>query len=139
MKALSIRQPWVWAVLHAGKPVENRCWSTRYRGPILLHASAGMTRAEYGDFLVDYQNIEMGHRDFVDPTHSRFGKETHVDVPAFEELPRGGIVGKARIVDCVTEHPSPWFFGQFGFVLEDVEPLPFRPLKGSLGLFEVSL
>jgi len=23
MKALSIKQPWVWAILHAGKDVEN--------------------------------------------------------------------------------------------------------------------
>lgn len=139
MKALSIRQPWIWAILYAGKPVENRCWPTRHRGEILLHASAGLTRAEYRDFLVDYESIEMGHRDFADPSHPRFGRATHVDVPAFEELQRGGIVGKARIVDCVTDHPSPWFFGPFGFVLEDVEPLPFRPLKGSLGLFEVTL
>jgi hypothetical protein len=138
MKALSIRQPWVWAILHAGKRIENRCWYTRYRGPILLHAAQGMTRSDYFDFVDTYRSIEMGHRDFADPSHPRFRKETHVDVPSFDELQRGGIVGKARIVDCVTEHASPWFFGPNGFVLEDVEPLPFRPLKGSLGLFEVA-
>ena len=26
MKALSIQQPWAWAILHAGKRVENRTW-----------------------------------------------------------------------------------------------------------------
>ena len=39
MKALSIRQPWAWAIIHAGKDVENRPWGTRYRGPLLIHAS----------------------------------------------------------------------------------------------------
>jgi hypothetical protein len=38
MKALSIQQPWAWAIIHAGKRVENRTWSTRFRGPFFIHA-----------------------------------------------------------------------------------------------------
>ena len=38
MKALSVRAPWWWAILH-GKPVENRDWHTNFRGVVLLHAS----------------------------------------------------------------------------------------------------
>ena len=34
MKALSIHQPWAWAILNAGKTVENRTWSTNYQGPL---------------------------------------------------------------------------------------------------------
>lgn len=26
MKALTVRQPWAWAIVHAGKDVENRTW-----------------------------------------------------------------------------------------------------------------
>lgn len=37
MKALSVRAPWWWAILH-GKPVENRDWYTNVRGRVLLHA-----------------------------------------------------------------------------------------------------
>lgn len=47
MKALSIRQPWAWAIVNAGKRVENRTWETRYRGPILIHAAKGVTKREY--------------------------------------------------------------------------------------------
>lgn len=50
-------------------------------------------------------------------------------------LPRGGIVGMARIVDCVTEMDSTWFFGRYGFVLCDAFPLPLVPCKGVLGFF----
>lgn len=39
MKAISIQQPWAWAILHAGKDVENRTWRTTYRGPVAIHAS----------------------------------------------------------------------------------------------------
>ena len=40
MKALSVRAPWWWAILH-GKPVENRDWYTRVRGRVALHAVPG--------------------------------------------------------------------------------------------------
>lgn len=39
MKALSIRQPWAWRILHEGKDIENRDWPTRFRGTFLIHAS----------------------------------------------------------------------------------------------------
>ena len=34
MKALSIRQPWSWLILHGGKDIENRSWRTNVRGPV---------------------------------------------------------------------------------------------------------
>lgn len=52
-------------------------------------------------------------------------------------MPRGGVVGIARIVDCVTEMDSSWFFGKFGFVLRDAMPLPLIPCKGALGFFRL--
>ena len=57
-------------------------------------------------------------------------------VPRRDELPLGGIVGAAEIVDCVTRSDSPWFFGKFGFVLRNVKPLPFEPCRGQLGFFD---
>lgn len=117
MKVLSIRQPWAWCILH-GKPVENRNLWTSYRGPLGIHAAKGMTRDEYEEC-----------RDFA----AGLG----LTVPPMPDLPRGGIVGRANLVDCVTSHASPWFFGRYGLVLADVKPLPFVPLKGALGLFDV--
>jgi hypothetical protein len=50
----------------------------------------------------------------------------------------GAIIGIVDVVDCVTQHPSPWFCGPNGLVLRDpvkfVEPFAF---KGQLGLFDV--
>jgi hypothetical protein len=39
MKILSIRQPWLSLILSGDKDIENRTWSTNYRGMIALHAS----------------------------------------------------------------------------------------------------
>jgi hypothetical protein len=46
MRALSIRQPWAWAILHAGKDIENRDWkpgnpARRFRGSFLIHGRDG--------------------------------------------------------------------------------------------------
>lgn len=38
-RALSITRPWPDLILHHGKTVENRTWTTRYRGPLILHAA----------------------------------------------------------------------------------------------------
>ena len=50
--ALSVRQPWAWAIIHADKDIENRSWQAvnhglRQRGRICIHAAKGMTRDEY--------------------------------------------------------------------------------------------
>lgn len=120
MKALSIRQPWAWLIIHGGKDIENRTWATKHRGRILVHASQGMSRPEY-----DAAKI-------VADTNSAY-------LPDFENLKRGGNIGSVEVVDCVDQSSSLWFFGPYGFVLRDPQPLPFTSMKGRLGLFEVNL
>lgn len=39
MKALSVRQPWAYQILHGEKKIEYRSWATDYRGPILICTS----------------------------------------------------------------------------------------------------
>lgn len=48
MRALTVRQPWAWAILHGGKDVENRIRNLAgsYRGPVAIHA--GKTIDETG-------------------------------------------------------------------------------------------
>lgn len=119
MKALSIRQPWAWLIVHGGKDIENRSWHTKYRGRFLVHASGGMTRDEYAD----------GYR---------FALECGVtDLPRYEELQRGGIIGSVELVDSVDTSTSPWYMGQKAFVLRDPKYLPFIPYRGQLQFFEV--
>jgi hypothetical protein len=123
--ALSIRQPWVWCILFGGKKVENRKWRTHYRGPILLHAAQGMTYAEYDDAQETWVKALL-----------RGVAPRGVPFPAAADLKRGGIVGRADLTDVITESDDPYFFGKFGFVLENARPLPFTPCNGRLGFFK---
>ena len=40
------------------------------------------------------------------------------------------------LLHCVERSRSPWFFGRFGFVLENVQPVDFIPVRGALGFFD---
>jgi hypothetical protein len=117
LKAISLRQPWAWLVLHGGKDIENRSWPTDYRGPLAIHAG----KAKMPEDMV--QEIE-----------DTYG----VEVPR-GQLVYGAIIGLVDLVDCVTSHPSKWFDGPYGFVLATPRPIKPVPMPGQLGLFTVRL
>ena len=128
MIALSIRQPWAWLIVNGFKDIENRDWSTNFRGQFLVHAGLKLTVADYDAAMLF---IEC----FVDPV-------LLAKVPPMAELPLGGVVGVARLVDCVQDIPSPWFTGAaragYGFVLQHAMPIPFVPWKGRQGFFNIN-
>lgn len=133
MKALSLRQPWAWSVIHAGKRVENRTWNTAFRGEFLIHAAKS--------FIVDEVESSL-----------RWIAETFDVTSASRKYPLGGIVAVAvldgvlrpgndadraallasRFVDLRWHMPE-----QYGFVLRDVRPTPFIPCRGMQGFFPV--
>ena len=118
MKALSIRQPWAWLIVNGYKDIENRSWSTDFRGRIYVHAGK---RVKQGDF--------PEQRDYI-------RRESGLILP--EELPLGAIVGEVTIADCVDTSSNPWFCGPYGFLLSSPvaykDPIPYR---GQLGFFQV--
>ena len=136
MKALSIRQPWAWAVTRAGKRIETRtAWTnSRYRGPLLIHAAKGMTRDEYDD-AIDFMVEDAGVPRIITPHR--------------ESLIRGAIIGRCDVVDVIERGASEeevkrkhgeqarWWMGGFALVLDNVEHTRIVPFTGMLGFFEV--
>lgn len=91
-----------------------------------------------------HQGKDVENRDW--PTRGRGWFVVHAGVskseidkddPEESAMPRGGVVGMARIVDCVEQMESRWFFGKYGFVLRDAFPLPLIPCRGMLGFFHL--
>jgi hypothetical protein len=111
MKAISVKQPWAFLIVNGNKDIENRSWPTKYRGHVFIHASKEID-----------QSAKQLYRDLIPA--SVYSKEN-----------LGGIVGGVTIADCVEKHESKWFQGPHGFVLADAYPLPFRALRGRLGIF----
>lgn len=127
--ALSVRQPWAWAIIHAGKDIENRSTAAVNHGMtcrrIAIHASKGMTREEY----------EEG-RDFINDVLFRQGRIGSTPRP--DELARGALIGSVSVIDIVKSSDSLWWMGPRGLVLRDAcawsNPIP---CAGALGYFDL--
>lgn len=130
--ALSVRQPWAWAIIHAGKDIENRDWRApnpglKFRGRVAIHASSGMGRDEFEDAIDTIDGIASAHV---------------TRMPRAVELVRGAIIGSVEVVDIVrgkafdggSQH-GPWFVGPVGLKLADPVPCEPIPCKGQLGFF----
>lgn len=116
LPCISVRQPWADLIVDGVKDIENRTWPTDFRGAILVHAPR----------KVDW------------PAADRFRDSLPIGPMGEYEPVIGAIVGVAELVGCVSGHPSRFFQGPYGFVLERPARLPEPvPAPGRLGIFNV--
>lgn len=122
MSCLSIREPWATLIVLGLKPVENRTWWSNHRGPLLIHASRTFEKDDWvwiqNAFPIDAVKVMESLKT------AKFGS--------------GEIIGSVNMIECVRIHPSPYFFGPFGFVFENAIRFDqFIPYRGQYGIFEV--
>jgi hypothetical protein len=143
-KALTVKQPWAWAIIRGLKTVENRSRPTKHRGTLYIHAGKGW--AEEGVKAIDALRTPMGFQEY--PLQ-------HI----WEEPARataGMIIGTVNVIDCHhadecwtgsvdksgavhEEHCSDWAMsGHYHWVLANARPLacPF-PETGKLGIWNL--
>lgn len=119
MRALTVRQPWAWAIVHGGKDVENRSQAWSYRGPLAIHAGLAP--------LEKHNMASRRHREL-------HGSETPT------ELVFGAFIGVVDLIDadaCLSGTCSPWAIpGCVHLQLANSRPLA-RPIpcRGRLGLW----
>lgn len=163
MKAISLWQPWASAIALGAKRIETRHWSTRYRGPLAIHAAKRVNKNELIYYACCWNWCGAMRRDFGTG-------------PMWETLPFGAIVATCDLTDCrptgsfrggeldEPRYPDRGGFardgtrqihaayawterqmgdfglGRYGWVLENIVALPKPlPCKGSQGFFEVRL
>ena len=121
MKALSLKQPWATLIVAGIKPIENRTWSSSYRGRLLIHASQNWDEEGAKWIVAHFPELK-----------GMIYHSNHL---------KGKIIGQVEMVDCVESYDSPWFFGPYGFVFNKAYEF-YReqaiPYKGQLQIFEVS-
>jgi hypothetical protein len=116
MKALSVCQPWAWAIVHGIKTIENRWRRTHYRGPLVIHASRSRRYCQG-----DYSQLLPG-------------------LPAWDELDYGALIGVVEVIGCVPleeVEDDPFAVGPWCWILRRprrIQPVPF---KGQVSLFNV--
>lgn len=143
MRCLTIRQPWVWAILRGGKDVENR---TNKRGaaaakaqfnrpgPVLLHAGGHLDGQDAFRRAAALSRVEM-------PIFGAPGAGTATELGAFVALAR--IAGVHLADECWDpirrRFCSPWADPNAAHIqLTDVRELAF-PVEypGRLGLWQI--
>ena len=137
MIALTIQQPWAWAIANAGKDIENRTWPPPRKfigSTIAIHAgktfdrdSANAVRAIREAILRDSDKYSITERFALIHVAGQVP-----DSPS--ECAMGAIVAIATIVGVSYRSSSPWFAGPYGWLLDNIkrldEPVPCRGAHG---------
>ena len=120
--ALTIHQPWAAMIIAGLKSIENRSWSTQVRGKIYIHAGLHhLNEVDMASFIHTYREAGVSDQEIK---------------KAIEEHGQyGGILGTVNLVNCVTNSADPWFYGNFGFVLESPQPFDFVRCRGRQKFF----
>lgn len=129
MKAITLHQPWASLIAFGLKPFETRSWTTRYRGPLAIHA-ARTTRGLAGGRGM--QEIEAAL--------AAAGER-------LETLPLGVVVctacldavwpTEAVVADGLADAFGDYAAGRYAWYLRDIRRLdPPVPARGRQGLSE---
>lgn len=144
MKAISMWQPHGSLLTTGAKPFETRGWSTKFRGPILIHAAQRFKAAE-----MRYWLRHLEYRGGLAPL---IGLPVNFDVPPgeipFDAIPRGAFIGVAELVDCIPVEKmtseqktrsrgfGDFRAGRFAWEMADVKRFKTPiPAKGHQGFF----
>jgi hypothetical protein len=96
--ALTVHQPWAWALGHGCKTVENRTWKLGYRGPLWLHA--GKTWDEAGETSPLVQAAWHEHAGPAPVLSRRFGTEDVPSGPGSTQIRFGAVLALLEVVGC---------------------------------------
>jgi hypothetical protein len=137
-------QPWAMLVALGENSIETRSWSTRYRGPLAIHAAKAFPQDARALCKLEPYRSVLARGGFS----------------SAEELPRGGVIALAELTDVIAftrtslrdtrkraaqgllpEHEADFGDfspGRYGFVLTRVRKLSTPvPAKGMLGVWTV--
>jgi hypothetical protein len=144
VKAITVWQPWAWAITHGGKDVENRSRAASHRGLLAIHAGKHWD----DDGAADHRVIEAVSKDrqpggFYDPMlkveiDTSTGRILRL-LPDDQRFVLGAIVAVAELVDVTRAGPAPWAQpGQVHWLLANARPLAEPvPCRGQLNVWEV--
>jgi hypothetical protein len=130
VKALTVQQPWAWAIAAGHKDVENRTWITKHRGPLAVHSSKTWDR----------QGMQACRSVLEDMGVVRPGEQ----VGDRHLLHTGLVLAVVELVDVCDDRRcrcSAWgAIGMAHWKLRDARPLSSPvPATGRQGLWDIDL
>lgn len=127
IKALSLSRPWTTLILAGHKNIENRTWSTKYLGPLIIHGAQSWDGDNAAALAVSIL------------TGTQLAGIPPLDYDAGNDHPLGylGVVDLIRVCNGECFSCGPWAFkGCHHWKFTDPRPFPAPiPGAGRLGLF----
>lgn len=120
IKGLTLHRPWGYAITYLDKRVENRpypCFLNR--GDYIAIHNGKAWDEEGAAFVRSLNSSEL----IANPTQ--------------ETDPPGMIIAIARYCETVEYSDSPWFFGKYGWVLDEVTAIDPVPCRGQQRLWDL--
>lgn len=113
MKAISLLQPWASLIAIGAKKIETRSWSTKYRGPLAIHASKKLWK--FMEYLPEERLIGLTLW------------ETGL-YHTLKDLPHGAVIATCNLVDVRYMLQGKLFRYENGAVIAGGEiPMPGEP------------
>lgn len=137
MRACTLWNPWAWAVISAGKDVENRPRSLGYVGEVAIHVGLNwdVSRVKEDLLYVSDAMKACGH------PSGGVVRDNPITMGAMLHRQRGHVIGVVEIVRWLPLHrvSSPWAFGPWCAVLRNPRPItePIR-VRGYQGVWTLS-
>lgn len=125
MKTLTIKQPFATLIIEGLKEYEFRTWKTNYRGEILIHAGKGVDKKAMKKY--EYLGLEY-------PKGCIIGKATITDCIKIDDDARKILKEKNSIIYSNIIDNKDW--NGYGFKLENVEKLENIEACGKLSFWE---
>ena len=125
MKTLTIKQPFATLIVEGLKEYEFRTWKTNYRGEILIHDGKGVDKKAMKKY--EYLGLEY-------PKGCIIGKATITDCIKIDDNARKILKEKNSIIYSNIIDNKDWT--GYGFKLENVEKLENIEVCGKLSFWE---
>jgi hypothetical protein len=118
-RCLSVKQPWLELILSGKKDIEVRTWTTKFRGPVWLHAGKSIDKPQMSRF--GFKDVTTGA--FLG--RASLGDVIKFDAKTWESLRKRHL------------NEGPFQEGLFGWIFKDIKRLN-KPLEasGKLGLYK---
>lgn len=135
---LSVKQPWAWLICAGYKDVENRSWTTNYRGPLYIHAGKSfdwdaLNYLEWENPAAAKAIIEHFKLD-----RSMVLTSCKLNPNAMDEF--GAIVGCVDLVGVETNASSKWAEpGLYHWMVANPMQIEPIPLRGQLQIFKAEI
>jgi len=132
---LNVWQPWATPIVLGLKDIENRNYAPPYYGLVFVYATKTLRGMRECNPAYNPPNGFAG-TPIADLVVEKAESTPNMSLMeyGYESLfPLGAILGTVEITDVVKESRSPWFYGPYGWVLQNprfIKPVPWTGSQG---------